>query len=200
MLLRHVGRAAARSSGRQPEVEVRRVLPLLFRSGWAVMVPDTIDFAKYSRDGCMRLLADCMLGRLARWLRILGYDTVYESNATDHEVARRARSEGRVVLTSDRELSGRRGLKAVLIRSHDVRDQVREVQRALGPPPEPSLSRCPVCNAALKEISAQQAACRVPPHVIETQDVFRECRCCGRVYWRGSHVDAMEELLGDLPS
>jgi uncharacterized protein with PIN domain len=148
----------------------------------------------------MRLLADCMLGRLARWLRLLGYDTVYESDATDHEVARRARSEGRVVLTSDRELSGRRGLKALLVRSHDVRGQVREVQKALGPPPQPSLSRCAVCNVALKEISAQKAACRVPRHVIETQDVFRECPGCGRVYWRGSHVDSMGELLGDLLS
>jgi len=147
----------------------------------------------------MRLLADCMLGRLARWLRMLGYDTAYENEATDAEVARRARSEGRVVLTADRELSGRRGLDAVLIRSQALGDQVLEVQRALGPPPEPALSRCPVCNTVLEEISVDRAASRLPDHVVETREVFRECRGCGRIYWRGSHVESMGEVLGDRP-
>jgi uncharacterized protein with PIN domain len=72
-----------------------------------------------------------------------------------------------------------------------------EVERALGPPPEPALSRCPVCNAVLEEISVERAASRVPDHVVRTRDGFRECRGCGRVYWHGSHVDSMEEVLGD---
>jgi len=145
----------------------------------------------------MRLLADCMLGRLARWLRILGYDTAYENEATDAEIARRARSQGRVVLTADRELSRRCGLDALLIRSQALGDQVLEVQRALGPPPEPALSRCPVCNTVLEEISVERADSRVPDHVVETREVFRECHGCGRVYWRGSHVESMAEVLGE---
>jgi uncharacterized protein with PIN domain len=143
----------------------------------------------------MRLLVDCMLGRLAKWLRILGYDTAYENTATDHELARRARAEGRVLLTRDRELAARRGLKTLLIRSQQLDDQVQQVQDALGPPPESSLSRCPVCNVVLEEMTAKDAADRVPRYVLETEAEFRHCPGCGRVYWPGSHVEMMEEQL-----
>jgi uncharacterized protein with PIN domain len=147
------------------------------------------------RDGCLRLLADCMLGRLAKWLRILGYDTAYENDATDHELARRARAEGRLLLTCDRELATRRGLNTLLIQSQQLDDQVQQVQDAIGPPPEPSLSRCPVCNVVLEEMSAPEAADRVPRYVLRNYAQFRHCPGCGRVYWRGSHVEAMGEQL-----
>jgi uncharacterized protein with PIN domain len=136
-----------------------------------------------------------MLGRLAKWLRILGYDTAYENDATDHELARRARAEGRLLLTRDRELAARRGLKTVLIRSQQLDDQVQQVQEVLGPPPEPRLSRCPICNAVLEEMAAQDAADRVPRYVRDTQTDFRHCSACERVYWPGSHVEAMEKQL-----
>jgi uncharacterized protein with PIN domain len=134
-----------------------------------------------------------MLGRLAKWLRILGYDTAYANDATDHELARRARAEGRLLLTRDRELAARRGLKTLLIRSHRLDDQVQQVQESLGPPPEPPLSRCPVCNVELEEISARDVVGRVPRYVNETHAEFRHCHGCGRVYWSGSHVEAMGE-------
>ena len=141
------------------------------------------------------LLADCMLGRLAKWLRLLGYDTAYENDATDHELARRARAEGRVLLTRDQELSERRGLRTLLIQSQELEQQVREVRDALGPPADPSLSRCSLCNVALQDISREDAADRVPQHVLNTQTEFRRCPQCGRVYWPGSHVETMEEQL-----
>jgi uncharacterized protein with PIN domain len=148
-----------------------------------------------NKDGHLRLLADCMLGRLAKWLRLLGYDTAYENDATDHELARRARAEGRLLLTCDRELAARRGLKTLLIRSQQLDAQVQQVQEALGPAPEPSLSRCSVCNVVLEETPAQEVADRVPPYVLETNAKFRHCPSCGRVYWSGSHVETMEEQL-----
>ena len=141
------------------------------------------------------LLADCMLGRLAKWLRLLGYDTAYENDAADHELARRARAEGRVLLTRDQELSERRGLRTLLIQSQELEQQVREVHDALGPPADPSLSRCSLCNVALEDISRDDAADRVPQHVLNTQTEFRRCPQCGRVYWPGSHVETMEEQL-----
>ncbi|MGD2176298.1 MAG: Mut7-C RNAse domain-containing protein [Anaerolineae bacterium] len=147
------------------------------------------------KDGRLGLLADCMLGRLAKWLRLLGYDTAYENDATDHELARRARAEGRLLLTRDRELAARRGLNTLLIRSQQLEDQVQQVQEALGPPPGPSLSRCSVCNVVLQEISAEDAADHVPRYVLETQTEFLHCPSCARVYWSGSHVEAMEEQL-----
>jgi uncharacterized protein with PIN domain len=143
----------------------------------------------------LRLLADGMLGRLAKWLRLLGYDTAYDNAATDPELARRARAEGRVLLTRDQALAARRGLRALLIRSQVLEEQVREVRQRLGPPPHPALSRCAVCNSVLEPMSHDQAAQLVPPHVLRTQTEFRRCPGCGRVYWPGSHLQAIRTQL-----
>jgi uncharacterized protein with PIN domain len=90
-------------------------------------------------DEPIRLLVDGMLGTLAKWLRLLGYDTAYDNVASDAELARQARAEGRVLLTRDRELSKRRGLRTLLIESQVLEEQVREVQEHLSraPPPPP---------------------------------------------------------------
>ena len=146
-------------------------------------------------DASLKLLADCMLGRLAKWLRLLGYDTAYENNATDHELARRARAEKRVLLTRDRELARRRGLETLLITSEDLEEQVEEIREALGPPPDPSLTRCSVCNGLLEEVSRADIADEVAPYIRRTHRDFFRCTGCDRVYWRGSHVEGMEEEL-----
>lgn len=143
----------------------------------------------------LRLLADGMLGSLAKWLRLLGYDTAYDNAATDPELARRARAEGRVLITRDGELSARRGLRTLLIQSEVLEEQVQEVQQALGPPSDPSLSRCAVCNAALEPASPAEVADRVPPYVLRTQSAFRRCPGCGRIYWPGTHVQTMHERM-----
>jgi len=143
----------------------------------------------------LRLLADGMLGRLAKWLRLLGYDTAYDNAATDPELAHQARAENRVLLTRDRELSARRGLRTLLIESEVLEEQVHEVQNALGPPPHPSLSRCAVCNAALEPVSPEEVADRVPPYVRRNQSDFQRCPGCGRVYWPGTHLQTMHDLM-----
>lgn len=146
----------------------------------------------------VRLLADGMLGRLARWLRLLGYDTAYENHADDLELARRARAEGRILLTRDRALAARKGLRALLIESEDVQEQVRQVVEMLGPPPNPALSRCSVCNTPLEPAAPHQVADRVPPYVLQTQERFGVCPKCGRVYWAGTHLEHMRRYLGEF--
>lgn len=143
----------------------------------------------------LKLLGDGMLGRLAKWLRLLGYDTAYDNAASDPELARRARSEGRVLLTRDHELAARRGLRTLLIQSEVLEEQVREVQDALGPPHDPALSRCSVCNVVLKTASPDKIADLVPPYVLRTQTEFRRCPGCGRVYWPGSHIQRMRSQI-----
>jgi uncharacterized protein with PIN domain len=96
-----------------------------------------------------------------------------------------------VLLTRDRELSARRGLRTLLIKSEVLEEQVQEVQDALGPPPRPPLSRCAVCNADLETVSPAEIADRVPPYVLRTQTEFRRCSGCDRVYWPGSHFQGM---------
>ena len=80
------------------------------------------------------LLADAMLGRLSRWLRLLGYDTLYASSMSDHQIVARARAEGRVVLTRDRDLAQRKGIRCLLIQSQALEDQVSIVFHVLGQP------------------------------------------------------------------
>ena len=143
----------------------------------------------------LRLLADGMLGRLARWLRLLGYDTAYENDADDLELARRARAEGRVLLTRDRALAARRGLRTLLIKSEVLEEQVRQVREALGPPPDPALSRCSLCNLPLEPATREEVADRVPPYVLRTHERFRTCPGCGRVYWEGTHLERMRRQM-----
>jgi uncharacterized protein with PIN domain len=147
-----------------------------------------------------KLLADGMLGRLARWLRILGYDTAFDAEADDWTLVRRARAQGRLLLTRDRQLASRRGAPALLIESEELAEQVRQVIETVGPSPEGAFTRCPVCNQRLAPLSHEEARGRVPPHVHRTQHEFHLCPACDRVYWRGTHWQRMRETLDDFGS
>ncbi len=143
----------------------------------------------------LRLLTDVMLGRLTRWLRILGYDTVYAPDTDDTELLRRARAEERVLLTADRGLAARRGARTLLIQAQDLATQLREVRAALGPPPDAELSRCVACNGKLVKVEKSEIAAQVPPYILATQQDFSKCPDCGRVYWPGTHVARMRQKL-----
>ncbi len=147
--------------------------------------------------GQARLLADAMLGRLARWLRALGYDTLYDPSLDDLALARRARAEGRLLLTRDRQLAARRGVRALLVASDRLPEQLSQVLRQLPPPAVPPFARCVACNATLEEVDRASAEGRVPEYVWETQERFFLCRGCGRIFWRGTHWRRMlERLIG----
>jgi uncharacterized protein with PIN domain len=133
------------------------------------------------------LLADAMLGRLARWLRLLGYDTLYAERWSDHRIAARARAEGRVVLTRDRGLLRRRGIRCLAIRSQDVEEQIAEVARALGAPPAQTRARCSRCNTPLRAVAPASVRAQVPPYVYRTQERFYRCEHCDKLYWAGTH-------------
>lgn len=141
-----------------------------------------------------------MLGTLAKWLRILGYDTLYDPGLDDYQLMRLARAEERVLLTRDGELARRRGIDSLLIESQVLEKQLRQVLSALDLEPAlaPALSRCPVCNELLVPLDRQAARTRVPAYVARTQQHFRLCPGCQRVYWRGSHWQQMQERLDAL--
>ena len=117
----------------------------------------------------MKFLADAMLGRLATWLRLLGYDTAYSSDAADAELARRARLEQRILLTRDVELTRRRGVRAVLVEGELVEDQVRQVFHVLNLTAQEAFSRCAECNTVLEEARKESVRAQVPPYVFHTQ-------------------------------
>jgi uncharacterized protein with PIN domain len=137
-----------------------------------------------------------MLGRLAKWLRLLGYDTLYSNSADDLSLLRIAQAEDRVLLTRDRALARQRGVRSLFIESQDLPAQLRQVQAAIGAPAEGSLTRCAVCNARLEAIEKADVEHRVPPYVFQTQNAFRRCPQCGRIYWAATHVERMREMIG----
>jgi len=150
-----------------------------------------------------RFVADCNVGRLARWLRALGYDASYHAQIGDAELVREAAAEGRVLLTRDRDLTKRRviqsGLvRAILIRDDDVKVQLRQVFTELALDLKQSLTRCIECNAALEPRLAANVAERVPPFVRSTQTRYSECPDCGRIYWAGTHWQRMQNVLAGL--
>lgn len=145
-----------------------------------------------------RYLADVMLGRLARWLRALGYDTRYEPALDDAALAELARREDRILLTRDVELTRRRKLRAFLIHDDKVMQQLRQVMAAFGLNTTTAFTRCIECNAELVAIGREDAASLVPPYVFKTQAQFRQCPRCGKVYWRGSHWMRMQNVVREL--
>lgn len=150
-----------------------------------------------------KFLADAMLGKLARWLRILGYDTAYERVIADDELIRRVLREGRWLLTRDRYLAQRRVLRGrlTLLYSDDVVDQLRELasdqrlELKLGPE---TASRCAACNARLIPVPKSQAVQEVPPFVAIEQDAFARCPQCGRLFWPGSHWQRLTRELDQI--
>lgn len=144
-----------------------------------------------------RFIADVMLGRLARWLRTLGFDTAYDDAITDTELVRRAFAEGRYILTRDRRLPEQwRITGALLLESEKPLDQLREVVRRFGlQPSERLFSRCLVCNAEVVPASPEEVEALVPPLIRERHESFFRCPNCGRVYWEGSHTRRMRSAL-----
>lgn len=146
----------------------------------------------------MKFLVDNMLGRLATWLRLLGYDTAYFPHADDPELVRVARAEDRILLTRDVELTRRRGVQSVLIESEQVEAQLQQVFGALDLTAREAFSRCAECNHRLDIVSRDSVRGSVPPYIFETQERFRRCSRCGRVYWRGTHWARMLAQIEDL--
>jgi uncharacterized protein len=135
-----------------------------------------------------RLFVDAMLGRLARWLRLLGYDAAYWRAGSDDELIAAARAEGRLIVTRDHPLAGRRGVAAILIESEQLDEQIAEARALLVSQPLPApFSRCPECNGMLADLPHEEARDLVPAYVWHTQHRFRRCTECGRVYWPGTH-------------
>jgi uncharacterized protein len=145
-----------------------------------------------------RFAADAMLGRLARWLRVLGFDTSYDAALADADLVRLANDEARILLTRDRHLlRERRPQRAHEVRQDDPLDQLRELVAALGlPAPAELFTRCLLCNSMLSPpLEEEEWGPLLAPDLAEIPGPVRRCHGCGRVYWHGSHVRRMREAL-----
>jgi len=151
----------------------------------------------------MKFIVDNNVGRLARWLRALGYDTVFINPIEDAELVARARDEDRVLLTKDAGILRRRVITsgevpALRIEGDDWRRQLAQVVRVFDLERRPQFTRCIECNTPLEPASPEQARAYVPPYVHSTQSAFLMCPSCGRYYWPGMHWQRMRRDLEEL--
>ena len=144
----------------------------------------------------VKFAADRMLGRLARWLRVLGQDVIYGRHLSGYGLIHAARAENRLILTRDRGLKHKQPPKFIFIDSNDYREQLRQVIRECGLSVEAALfTRCLECNGVLQTKSKESVEPLVPPYVFSTQEMFFWCSQCRRVYWPATHHQKMLEEL-----
>lgn len=142
-----------------------------------------------------RFVADAMLGRLARWLRALGYDTLYLRDAPDRRLLAIALAERRRLLTRDVALALRAREAGLLVRAETLDLQILEVTQACGLGGRRALSRCLECNGVLVPAAPEAVRDRVPPYTFATRREFRVCPGCDRVFWAGTHVAGIRRRL-----
>jgi uncharacterized protein len=149
----------------------------------------------------IRFAADRMLGRLVKWLRVIGQDVIYGPHLTGYGLIRAARQENRLILTRDRGLEKKHPPEFIFVASDRYGEQLRQVIEACGLKPWDSLfTRCLTCNSLLQAKSKTSVQEIVPPYVFSTQENFVWCPKCRRVYWPATHHDRMvEELKTILP-
>lgn len=147
-----------------------------------------------------KFVLDVHLGTLAKYMRMIGLDTLYKNNFTDEEIVKISFKERRAILTKDRGILKRSGvthgywirssktieqLKEVLLR-FDLKDQIKE------------FSRCLLCNSILKKVTKEKILDRLPPKVKEQQNAFYICSTCDKIFWKGSHCTKMKGIIEEI--
>ncbi len=147
-----------------------------------------------------RFAADRMLARLARWLRLMGADVLFDPALGGAELLHRGRDEGRTVVTRDKRL--RTAPDVIFLTSNFFREQLREVlARQPFDPRTHAFTRCSACNEPLQWLDRNLVARRVPPFVFASHERFACCPRCARIYWDATHVSrAMAEIQALVPS
>jgi uncharacterized protein with PIN domain len=150
------------------------------------------------REPCF--VVDCNLGRLARYLRLLGFDSLYRNDYSDDDVAGISQQQRRIVLTRDRRLLLRKIIShGLFVRAQHPRKQVQEVLQRLdlyrlARP----FSRCTRCNGRLETVRKEAVDHRLQPKTRRYYDEFLQCTHCGQVYWQGSHHQRAKHLIEEL--
>ena len=150
----------------------------------------------------IKFSADCMLGKLCRWLRICGFDTFYSRRIKDPDLMDKAKKENRILLTRDHALftlCQKKNIKVFLILDNFFEDQLKQVFRELNIHPPFILSkRCLDCNAILHHVIKSEIQDKVPPYIYNTQEKFYQCPICHKIFWPGTHWLQMEKKLAQI--
>lgn len=148
----------------------------------------------------MKFVADGMLGKLTRWLRMLGQDVDYSNQREDTELIAVAKKENRIILTRDLELYQRataKGVDAFYVEGKTEAEKLAELAKRFGIPLwiNMKISRCPKCNAKIQSIPKEKLENKVEKNTYIYYDEFWECPKCGNVYWQGAHWGKIRATL-----
>jgi len=144
----------------------------------------------------LRFIADCHFGKLAKYLRLMGFDTLFFPQIDDNDLIDLANRENRIILTRDKELFERKKAQCSFVEAIKIEEQLREVTRnfELEKYQRP-FSLCVVCNEPLHVIKKEAVLHRLPPKVIRYFSHFEICDVCHRIYWQGDHYKKMKASL-----
>ena len=148
----------------------------------------------------MKFIADIMVGKLAKYLRMAGYDVLYVNDIDDDEIIKIAKDTGRIVLTRDSLMLIRKEfkngiLKFLFIEDDKLINQLKQIKSDLKILLKLNLIRCLECNKNLIEIKKSDVKNKVPPYVYKTQENFLYCSRCGKYYWRGTHYNNIKNIF-----
>jgi len=169
---------------------------------WTGSLPRPSSTLRPSLPTPPRFVCDVHLGQLARYLRMLGLDTRYDRERADPVLARISDEERRILLTRDVDLLKRSRVQlGAFIRAQAPRRQLMDVARRFGLEQQADpLSRCLTCNAELEPASSEAIDAQVPLRAREAHDEFVQCPACDSVYWAGTHVERMQQLIDEVTS
>jgi uncharacterized protein with PIN domain len=156
----------------------------------------------------MKFIADRMLGRLARWLRLFGYDTlvIRKQENEDELLLEIAEKEERILVSRDRMLvrkAMKKGIRAYPIQSSEIMEQLQEMRKEFDISFEPEMSRCTLCNSVIRkaepdELELIRMKDYVYPATLESGIEFWLCETCGQVYWQGKHWENIRDRVERL--
>jgi SpoIID/LytB domain protein len=144
-------------------------------------------------------IIDSMCGKLARWLRFLGIDSLYAQDASAAAIERLALKSGRTIVTRSHKFDNHKGIKTIVLKAEDMERQIQELARhgALGHRSS-ELGRCSICNEPLKPVEKKRIKDLVPPFVYDTHELFLECSSCRKIYWQGTHFTHIKKRIEKL--
>ncbi len=146
-------------------------------------------------------IVDAMLGNLAKKLRLMGFDSFYSSNIEDNDLLNKAKTEKRIIITKDEQLSHtakKMDIPQVKITSNDEIEQILQINKisSIGKCViSGGTSRCSVCNGELQKIEKSLVLEKIPKDVLENTEDFWTCKNCKKIYWAGSHIEKLQKFV-----
>jgi SpoIID/LytB domain protein len=148
-----------------------------------------------------KFIVDAMLGTLAKWLRLMGIDTIYIKNGDISKIEDLAIKSGRKIITRTNKFEGKRRIESIVLTTQTLKEQIKELnQKSKIKDCIKPLGRCPICNSVLHNIDKQRIKNEVPTYIFNTHEKFLRCPKCKKIYWKGTHYKNIKKRIANFIS